>query len=153
MLSIQRLENQVPSVAEQIYALLAPAHAQESIAIGAAATSQHSPQGIAASTEVHIGAFEDDELVGFIVVGPDDEQAQLAITLLVVHVAHQRRGIASRLVSHVVVAGSETTFAVVVTKENLAALALYKTLGFHVYRHGAVGQDEVPVLKLRASAP
>jgi ribosomal protein S18 acetylase RimI-like enzyme len=153
MLTIQRLEHQEPSVAARILQALELAHAQESVAIGSGQTHERTVEDIRTSQELHFGAYEGTELLGLVAVGPDVEDEQLAITLLFVSTKHQRRGVATSLISYVVEAGAGHPFSVTVAKMNTAAMSFYRSMGFIEYRHGVMGPEDMPVIKLRKNAP
>jgi ribosomal protein S18 acetylase RimI-like enzyme len=148
---IQRLDHRQPAVARQILALLGSAHEQESRRIGARPESQQSVEQIIDSAAMHIGALEDEQLIGVVVVGPDEEPSQLELKWLAVREDCQRRGIARALVQQVLFGGI-ASFAVTVAANNVGALALYTSLGFLPYRQGSLGAQAIPVVKLRRSA-
>lgn len=148
---IQRLDHRQPVVARQILALLGSAHEQESRRIGAEPELQHSVEQIMGSAAIHIGAVEAEQLIGVVVVGPDEEPSQLELKWLAVREDCQRRGIARALVQHVLASGI-ASFAVTVAANNVGALALYTSLGFLPYRQGSLGVQAILVVKLRRSA-
>ena len=151
MMHIQRLDHRQPATARQILALLGSAHTQESRNIGAEPELQQGCEQIVDSADIHIGALEDEDLIGVVVVGPDDDPGQLALKWLAVREDCQRRGIARALVQQVLSSGI-ANFAVTVAARNAGALALYAELGFLPYRQGSLGVQEIPVVKLRRSA-
>lgn len=148
---IQRLDHRQPAVARQILALLGSAHEQESSRIGAEPELQQSVEQIMGSAAIHIGAVEAEQLIGVVVVGPDEEPSQLELKWLAVREDCQRRGIGRALVQHVLASGI-ANFAVTVATNNVGALALYSALGFLPYRQGSLGAQAIPVVKLRRSA-
>lgn len=151
MLHIQRLDHRQPLVAGQIRDLLASAHEQESRNIGAEPEPQRSAEQIIASTAIHFGALKGAQLIGVLVVGPDEDPRQLELKSLAVREDCQRQGIARALVQHVLASGS-VDFAVTVAVNNAGALALYTALGFVPYRQGSLGMQEIPVVRLRRGA-
>jgi ribosomal protein S18 acetylase RimI-like enzyme len=104
---------------------------------------------IAADSDFYLGACQGDDLVGVLSVGPDDEAEQLCITLLAVRPAAQRQGIGRRLVQAALARLPGATFSVATTAGNIPALALYQALGFVAYRHGVIGPNSLPLVKLR----
>lgn len=138
-------------MARQILALLSSAHQQESRRIGAEPELQQSIEQITGSAAIHIGALEGDQLIGVVVVGPDEEPSQQELKWLAVREDCQRQGIARALVQQVLSSGI-ANFAVTVAADNVSALALYTSLGFLPYRRGSLGMQRIPVVKLRRSA-
>jgi len=73
------------------------------------------------------------------------------ITLLVVHPAHLRRGVARALLAEAARRVSSGRLAVVVACGNAPALALYGSSGFGAYRRGVLGPQAIEVVKLRSA--
>jgi ribosomal protein S18 acetylase RimI-like enzyme len=151
MYSIASLEHTVPSVAESLHAILVLAHAQETRLVQSSrpAPRERSALDIQASAEHFLGATLGLELVGSLSVGLDDEPGQINVASLVVHPAHQRRGVALLLMQEALRRGHGSVFSVVTTASNVPALALYASLGFVEYRRGTAGVALVPMVKLR----
>jgi ribosomal protein S18 acetylase RimI-like enzyme len=166
MLRIEALAHRERPVAERIRAVLALAAAQEAQLLAGAdslplpvpslpsylALVARAVDEIAADSDFYLGAIEGDDLVGVLSVGPDEEADQLCITVLVVQPAAQRQGIGRRLVLAALARLPGATFTVATTAGNAPALALYRSLGFVPYRHGVIGPNSVPLVKLRRSA-
>lgn len=143
------------AVAQEIQEVFALARRQEAAQIGAPPADGSAPQEVRTimrSANLHLGARIGGELVGVLSVGPDAEPGQLALTALVVHPRHQRRGVGAALVRDALGRGSGFDFAVVASADNGPALALYRSLGFVEYRRGALGPAQLPVVKLRRRA-
>lgn len=143
------------AVAQEIQAVFALARRQEAARIGAPPTDGPAPPEVRAimrSADLHLGARIGGELVGVLAVGPDTEPGQLALTALVVHPRHQRRGVGAALVHDALGRGGGLDFAVVAGAANGPALALYRSLGFVEYRRGELGPAQLPVIKLRRRA-
>lgn len=147
--TIAPLDQHDPTVARRLYEVLVLAHAQEARLLGAAAAPLHGSTAadIQASELFYLGALRGDELLGALILGGDDEPDQLRITTLVVHPAHQRQGIARRLVQDTLRRGDGLVFSVQAGAGNGPALALYHGLGFVEYRRGTIGA--LPLVKLR----
>lgn len=154
-LVLQRLAHHDAAVANEIQVVFALARVQEAATIGAvpAATSALSEQqAITRSAELHLGARVDGQLAGVLTIGADAEAGQLALTALVVHPRHQRRGVGTALVADALARGAGFVFAVIASADNPAALALYHSLGFVEYRRGQLGPARLPMVKLRRPA-
>ena len=154
------LDHRQAAQAEPLHALRLLAYAQEAALLGAQQLPalQQSVAELQAKDECFVGAWRDGALVGAVATAPDlEEPGQQLVTSLVVHPAHQRLGIARRLMLQHVLAGADgelegsgpVVWAVVTGALNAPALALYQSLGFVPYRRGVVGPEELPVLKLR----
>lgn len=152
MTHLQPIDPRDAAVAQRLHDLLVLAHAQEAAQLGLAATLDRSVADLAAGDAYTLGAFDEEALVGALALGPDDEPGQIAITLLVVHPAQQRRGIARALVTEALRRGPGMAFSVSAGAANAPALALYAGLGFVPYRRGVIGAAAVPLLKLRRPA-
>lgn len=153
-LRIEVLDQHDPAVAARLLAVWLPAYAQEAALLQA----RHFPpldrtaDSLRASSEFFLGALAGEELLGAVVLGPDDEAAQIQINALVVHPQHQRRGIARALLHEALRRGPGMAFSVATAAQNAPALALYREFGFVVYRHGTVGTEALALLKLRRAS-
>jgi ribosomal protein S18 acetylase RimI-like enzyme len=94
----------------------------------------------------------EDQLLGALSLGPDDEPDQINIGSLVVHPQHQRQGIGRSLLAAALRQGEGKVFSVSTGARNTPALNLYREFGFVVYRHGTIGPEALELVKLRASA-
>lgn len=150
-LRIDRLDHRDAAVAQQIHAVLLPAYRQEAALLQAEdfPPLRRSSADLQASEDVFIGAWSGSTLCGALGVAADDEPGQWCITLLVVDPARQRRGIARALVQAALDHAPATAFAVATGAFNAPALALYRSLGFEVYRRGSLGPQALPMVKLR----
>ena len=133
--------------------MLAYAQEAQTLQVKNIAQFDGTPEDIRTSRNFYLGALQDNDLVGLLCLGPDDEPQNVNITSLVVHPDHQRRGIGKLLISEALRRGSGMTFSVSTGANNAPALALYGRFGFVAYRHGVIGLEELPLVKLRASAP
>lgn len=155
MLSVQPLQQHDPDVAREVQAVFALAQLQEAAQIGLAPADTppgRSVDEVMASADFHLGARDGPCLVGVLTVGPDDEADQVAISALVVHPQHQRLGVGRALLREVLARGEGLVFCVTASAHNPAALALYASAGFVAYRHGALGPQALPMVKLRRPA-
>lgn len=141
-------------VAQQIHAILIRAYEQEVSLIpeGHALPPARSVADIQSCNEYFLGAFVQDELVGTVSVGPDDEPGQISVESLVVRADHQRQSIGRKLMQEALRLGNNAAFSVVASEANTPALALYQSLGFTEYRRGTLGAESTPMVKLRRSA-
>ncbi len=149
--TILPLDHRLVANATRLRALLMAASAQEAatLQIDPGASAQPTVEGIQASTAFYLGALRGDELVGALCLGPDDEPGQITIASLVVDPRHQRRGIATALLSDALRRTDGMVVSVVTAADNAQALALYGRHGFAVYRSGTMGDDGLAVVKLR----
>lgn len=147
--TIAPLDHRDPAVAQRLHDVLVLAHAQEARLLGAtpAPLAGSTPADIQASDLFYLGALRGGELLGALILGGDDDPDQIRITTLVVHPAHQRQGIARRLVQEALRRGAGLVFSVQAGAGNAPALALYHGLGFVEYRRGTLGA--LPLVKLR----
>ena len=151
---VAAIDHRDAAVAQQIHAVLLPAYAQEArlLQAGDFPPLQRTVADIQAEDVFYLGASRGQTLLGALALGRDDEPDQLLITTLVVHPAHQRQGVAQALMAAVLRRGAGMVFAVSTGAANAPALALYRALGFVVYRHGTVGPDALALVKLRRPA-
>lgn len=147
---VQRLDNREAGMAHRILGLLRSAHEQESRTIGVEPESGQSLAKILQSADFHLGALEQDELVGVLVVGVEDGGGeQLELKWLAVASAYQRRGIASAFAPSPVLGGlpSRSRWRRSTPRhwrfiaEELVALRL-----------GVLGAHRIPVVRLRRAA-
>jgi ribosomal protein S18 acetylase RimI-like enzyme len=139
------------TVATQIHAVLMLAYAQEAelLQVQNFPPLQQTAADIQASDEFFLGRFNDQELIGVVSVRPDDEPGQIHIATLVVHPAHQRRGVARALLANALQRAAGATFSVSTAAKNAPALALYQQFGFAAYRWGTIGSEGLALVKLR----
>ncbi len=147
LIQIQRLDNADLATAQGIHRLLQAARTQESQTLGADPGPAPAVQQIQASTDVHLGALELGMLVGVVAVGPDEDPCQLELKWLAVCAASQRRGIGRALLTRMLASGG-VPFVVTVAQANTGALALYRSMGFVQSRHGVLGEQGIPVVRL-----
>ena len=148
---IEMLDHRDLAVATAIHRVLTLAYAQEAelLQVRHFAPLARTPEDIQSSTEYHLGALRGQELIGALSVGPDDEPGQINIASLVVHPRFQRQGIGRSLVIEALRLGNGAAFSVSTGARNAPALALYRQLGFVVYRRGTLGPEAIELVKLR----
>ncbi len=153
-LRIEPLNHQDPDLAQRIHAVLLPAYAQEALLLGAREFGplERTPQDICNSRDFFLGAHVGAALAGVLCIGPDDEPGQISISTLVVHPAHQRRGIGRALMQEALRRGEGFVFSVSTGAANEPALALYGSFGFQIYRRGSMGTQDIALVKLRRPA-
>ncbi len=152
---VELLEQRNDVIAGQILELLTQAHRQEAQRLEPARRAVAMPglADILGSDCLYLGAFSTGRLVGALSMGADDEPGQISILSLAVDATCQRQGIARQLMLVALQRGAGTPFSVVTTAANLPALALYRGLGFQVYRRGTLGPHNIEMVKLRQSVP
>ena len=148
---VQPINHRDLAVAQEIHALLVLAHAQEArvLRVGQFVALERTAEDIQSSADWFLGARQDSCLVGVLSLRADDEPGQVNIGVLVVLPSAQRQGIGRSLVVAALRSDEGATFSVTAGASNAAALALYGALGFGVYRHGVVGPEALPMVKLR----
>ena len=125
MLEVKPVDQHDPEMAERIHVVQMAAYAQEARLVGV----RHFPplertvHDIQVSEEEYFAAFEGDMLVGVVSVGTDEDPEMKNIASLVVQLARQREGIASRLVQAVLERCGEGRITVQTAVKNLPALA------------------------------
>lgn len=151
MALIQPLDHRNLVVAQHILDVLLPAYAQEArlLQVEPVEPLQRSVADIQSSPDFYLGASVQDQLMGVLSLGPDDEAGQLCIHMLVVHPQAQRQGLAHLLMQELLRRSQGMVVAVATAAGNAPALALYRKLGFVVYRQGAMGAENLVLLKLR----
>ena len=151
MVRIEPIDQRDLGVAMQIHAVLLLAHAQEAalLRVEPVPPFRHTAEDVQAGHEYHLGAFWGTELVGTLSLEPDDETGLIDIASLVVHPRHQRQGIGRRLVQEALRRAEGEVLSVSAAAANTPALALYRALGFVVYRHGAMGPAALALVQLR----
>lgn len=153
--SIEQLAHRDSITARQILALLTEANGQEAQLLEAACRSAAMPAlaDIQGSDSLYLGSLRLCRLVGALAMGADDEPGYISILSLAVDGTCQRQGIARQLMLAAIELGAGAPFSVVTTSANLPALALYRSLGFQVYRRGTLGPHHIEMVKLRQQAP
>lgn len=154
MPSVQHIDHRSREVSEAIQAISALAYEQEAKLLGISGNlpPTETIEDIQSSQNFYLGAYHDHQLAGVLSIGRDDEPQQLCIALLVVHPNMQRRSVGTLLVREALARGGKMPFVVAVAANNAPALALYNKLGFARYRHGVMGPNNIPMLKLRSAA-
>lgn len=155
---IALLDHRDAAVAVVVHHVLHLAYAQEAalLQVKHFAPLARTVADLQASTDFFLGAWMGDDLAGALSVGPDDEPGQICITVLVVHPAHQRQGVARALVHSALQRGGGAAFAVATAAANTPALTLYRALGFVDYRYGQItdeGAAPLAIVKLRRAPP
>ena len=160
-LHIHALDHRNAKVAAQIHAVMAQAYVQEAalLQVRDFPPLQRTAADVQASADFFLGArwerlddSADAELLGVLSIGPDDEAAQLCINALTVAPHAQRQGIGRALMQAALLRGQGMDFAVSTAAANAPALALYRGLGFVIYRHGTMGPQALALVKLRRAA-
>ena len=151
---LQPLPHRQREVAAGILAVMQQAHEQEGrwLQLSPVPPLLETVADIQASTRFHLGALQGDDIVGVLVIAPDDEPGQLSIASLVVQPRVQRQGLARRLVQDALQRGPGVVFSVSAASANTAAMALYRSLDFVPYRQGVLGPASLAITKLRRLA-
>ncbi len=154
-LRIAALDHRDNEVAVRMLAVWLPAYRQEAALLHASAfpALERSAADFQSGDEHFLGALQGTELLGCLGLVPDDEPDQACISSLVVHPRHQRQGVARALLQAALALYAGRVVAVSTGALNAPALALYRSAGFQVYRHGVIGPEALPLVKLRLAVP
>ncbi len=154
MIRVLHINHRDRSVAQRIHAVISLAYAQEARLLRGAdfAPMPRTVADIEGSEDFYLGAVRDEDLVGVLSIGPDDEPSNLCISSLVVHPRAQRQGVGTLLLGEALARGPGMAFVVSAATGNAPALALYAKFGFAPYRRGVIGADSLPLAKLRRAA-
>ena len=145
------LDHRNAVVANRIHAVQMAAYAQEAALLGATdfPPLRRTVADIRADDARYVGALVETTLAGVIWIETEGNPPQSTIAGLVVAPAYQRRGIARRLLSHVLQEHPDQTFIVATGVDNGPALALYTAFGFVESSRTVVGADALVVVTLR----
>ena len=148
---IRHLDQRNCTVAAAIHALQMAAYAQEAALLGVTdfPPLRRTVADIRADDARYFGASVETTLAGVIWIETGETELQTTIAGLVVAPAYQRRGIARRLLRHVLHAFPGQTFTVSTGAANLPALALYTAFGFVEVARTVLGPDALVVVTLR----
>jgi GNAT superfamily N-acetyltransferase/protein tyrosine phosphatase (PTP) superfamily phosphohydrolase (DUF442 family) len=140
-----------PAMAARIHAVQVAAYRQEAALLGVERFPplERTPADIAASADVHFGAWDGASLLGVISLEPRSSGEAL-ISSLTVEPSAQRRGVGRALVAVAAARADYVRLAVSTGARNLPALALYRQLGFEERRRGSVGPEGIEVIELAA---
>jgi GNAT superfamily N-acetyltransferase/protein tyrosine phosphatase (PTP) superfamily phosphohydrolase (DUF442 family) len=138
-------------MAGRIHAVQVAAYRQEAALLGVDRFPplERTPADIAASTDVHFGAWDDARLLG--VISLERRSAgEALISSLTVEPSAQRRGVGRALVAVAAARAGYARLAVSTGTRNLPALALYRQLGFEERHRGSIGPEGIEVVELAA---
>jgi ribosomal protein S18 acetylase RimI-like enzyme len=154
-LLIQSADHHSLEVARAIHGVQMLAYAQEAALLGVPSLppQQLTVEQLQASEERFHAACLSSTLVGAVGVIDKPDVSMTVINSLVVHPAHQRAGIATRLLLHVLAASDAASIRVSTGAGNQPALTLYRKHGFVEYKRWFVGPEclELAALKLERS--
>lgn len=127
------------------------AYAQEAALLGVASLPplKLTVEQLQSSDERFHAAYLSSTLVGAVGVIDKPDASMTVINSLVVHPAHQRMGIATRLLLHALASSDATSIRVSTGAGNQPALALYRKHGFVEYKRWFVGPDRLALAALR----
>jgi ribosomal protein S18 acetylase RimI-like enzyme len=131
-ITIQSVDQRIESKAREIHSVQMLAYAQEAKLLEAAYFPPLlvTPEDIEASKEQFFAAFKGEKLVGAISVEANSKFRGWDIASLVVHPLFQRQGVASLLLTDVLIQFGNKDIRVLTGATNLPALALYQRYGF-----------------------
>ncbi|MCP1450554.1 GNAT family N-acetyltransferase [Priestia megaterium] len=146
---LQILEHQRVDIALQIVAVQVEAYQEEARLIGFSDIPQltESKEDIMKSKEVFIGEIIEGKLAG--VLSFEKENERLTICRLVVRPHYFRKGIGSRLLTHVLQRYSKCECMVSTAEKNTPAIKLYEAHRFSIIKHTAAADNLVLVTMKR----
>ncbi|MGG0342031.1 GNAT family N-acetyltransferase [Priestia megaterium] len=146
---LQILEHQRVDIALQIVAVQIEAYQEEVRLIGFSDIPQltESKEDIMKSKEVFIGEMIEGKLAG--VLSFEIENKRLTICRLVVRPHYFRKGIGSRLLTHVLQRYSECECMVSTAEKNIPAIKLYEAHQFSIIKRTAAADNLVLVTMKR----
>ncbi len=150
-LTLRPANHHLPDVARAIHGVQMLAYAQEAALLGVASLPpmKLTVEQLQASDEHFHAAHLSSTLVGAVGVIDKTEASMTIINSLVVHPAHQRAGVATRLLLQVLAANQATTIRVSTGAGNEPALALYRKHGFVEYKRWFVGPERLALVALK----
>ncbi|MBZ6489136.1 GNAT family N-acetyltransferase [Priestia aryabhattai] len=146
---LQTLEHQRVDIALQIVAVQVEAYQEEARLIGFSDIPQltESKEDIMKSKEVFIGETIEGKLAG--VLSFEKENERLTICRLVVRPLYFRKGIGSRLLTHVFQRYSKCEYIVSTAERNTPAIKLYEAHRFSIIKRTAAADNLVLVTMKR----
>ena len=125
-MDIRTLDNTSLSVANSIHEIMQVSYKQEAMLLGLTSFPplEKSASDIASDEGIFYGLSVESSLVGLLHFNAGN------IDSLVVDPDHQQKGIASRLLQHLLDTSKNATITVTTAKSNLRAVRLYEKFGF-----------------------
>jgi ribosomal protein S18 acetylase RimI-like enzyme len=150
-ITLQAADHRALDVARAIHGVQMLAYAQEAALLGVPCLppQQLTVKQLQSSDERFHAAYGSSTLVGAVGVIDKPDASMMVINSLVVHPAHQRMGIATRLLLHVLAASDAASIRVSTGAGNQPALALYRKHGFVEYKRWFVGPPRLELAALR----
>jgi ribosomal protein S18 acetylase RimI-like enzyme len=137
-------------VARAIHGVQMLAYAQEAAVLGVVSLPpmKLTIEQLQSSDDRFHAAYWSSTLVGAVGVIDKPDLSMMVINSLVVHPAHQRAGIATRLLLHVLATSDAASIRVSTGAGNQPALALYRKHGFVEYKRWFVGPERLELAAL-----
>jgi ribosomal protein S18 acetylase RimI-like enzyme len=150
-ITLRPANHRLLDVARAIHGVQMLAYAQEAAVLGVASLPplKLTVEQLQSSDECFHAAYLSSTLVGAVGVTDKPDASMMVINSLVVHPAHQRVGIATRLLLQVLVASEAASVRVSTGAGNQPALALYRKHGFVEYKRWFVGPERLELTALK----
>lgn len=147
---VLHMDHRHEAVSRSIHTVQAAAYQQEAalLKVSFFPPLERTHQDIARSNERYLGVFEGTELIGSLSLSPLRSGSGLNIDSLVVLPTHQRKGLATLLLSEVVAQHGSQTLTVQTFAKNGPALALYANFGFDEAERVSVGEEMLELVRL-----
>ncbi len=150
-LTLTPIDHRLADIARAIHGIQMAAYAQEAALLGVPSLPpiEVSVAELQSSDERFHGATLSSVLVGAVGIVDKPAIGATLINSLVVHPLHQRKGVATALLRHVLAASDVASIRVSTGAGNEPALSLYRQHGFLEYKRWAVGSPPLELVALR----
>jgi ribosomal protein S18 acetylase RimI-like enzyme len=150
-LTLSRANHRLLETARAMHGVQMLAYAQEAALLGVPSLppQQLTVEQLQSSDESFTAAYLSSTLVGAVGIIDKPEASMTIINSLVVHPAHQRVGIATRLLLQVLAASNAASVRVSTGAGNEPALALYRKHGFVEYKRWLIGPESLALVALK----
>jgi ribosomal protein S18 acetylase RimI-like enzyme len=150
-LKLSRANHRLLEIARAIHGVQMLAYVQEAALLGVACLPpmKLTVEQLQSSDEHFDAAHLSSTLVGAVGVIDKPEASMTIINSMVVHPAHQRAGIATRLLLQVLAASNAASVRVSTGAGNEPALALYRKHGFVEYKRWLIGPAPLALVALK----
>jgi [ribosomal protein S5]-alanine N-acetyltransferase len=150
-LTLTPIDHRLAEIAQAIHHIQMVAYAQEAALLGVPSLPpmEKSATELQSSDERFCGAYQSSTLIGAVGIVDKPSIGATLISSLVVHPLHQRKGVATAMLRHVLAVSNAESIRVSTGACNRPALTLYRQHGFMEYKRWAVGSPPLELVALR----